>query len=1243
MPTPGAPKAAAPPRLSVVVPVHNVAPYLEECLASLAAQSMTALDVVLVDDGSTDDSPRIAQEFTRRDARFRYVRQPNAGLSAARNTGVAHTAPGTDYLAFVDSDDVLAPHAYARLTASLDASGSDLASGNVWRLHPGGRRQAWQYRWLTADRTGTHITREPRLLTDRVAWNKVFRRSFWDRHGFTYPVGRLYEDTPVVIPAHYLARSVDVLHEHVYYWRVREGSITRLRTDVRGVRDRIAACADVSAFLARARPDQLGHYDTSCLRDDFVYFLEGLPMGGPDYRAAFMTGARAFLERAGADATRALPPHLRVKWQLVREDRLAELVEVLAFEQANGVGTHAVRGGRVSYPGVGAVVGRAARVRRGELPVVARLSAVERQPDGTLRLTGFAYVRNAGPGRLVLALAQEHGTHRLRRFPTRTISLPPATDNAAQELHDYDRSGFETVVDPARLGDGEWTAGVVLVAVGGGGGAVRRAALRPLGRSEDQPRVYELAAGRRLVAAYREGRLVLSVRRYGARVEGHRVVEAGALGETGGDTARAQPAVELFGSLHGPAPRPTHLSLHHPPSGMELALPVREAREPQEAGEVREPGEAQEAREAQEVRQAQELGEVREPPGGRDQPESPGPQDRRRPGFAVRIPLAGLMGVQPAPHTAPRGVEPPDADRWEARFGYPDGSAGPVPASLDLAPGHALGRLCLRADPAGNLAVELTRRPLADSVDWADDGTLTVAGTWSADGFGGARLVLRHTVLREEVTALLTRDGVRFRATVPAEAMASLTEGRWSILLGEAPVRLLTSTGAALPRPRDLFGRRFTAARRHGDRLELVAGSPLAEAERGAYRQRGLRTAYFPDRRPHGRLGNAVLRRDTVLPGTVPPGTVLPDTVLPDTVLRDTVLRDTVLFTGGDSPRAVLAELVARGSGLTPLWVTGDRRRAAPPGAAPVEPGSRAWYEALATARHIVTDDHLPEWFERRPGQSVVQTWHGTPLGRTGTDLTGTLHADHRRIEALPHLARQWSLLVSPSRWATPVLRRALAYEGEVLEAGNPANDALLAADRDRTRARVRAALGAGPDARVVLYAPTYRCHLPLGPSHPGVHRPDPAGLDVVELERKLGQDHLVLVRRHARVAGAVAGGRDVSAHPTTSGLLLAADVLVTDYSGLICGFAHTGRPMLFHTYDLAHYRDTARGFYADFEALAPGPLLSDTGAVAEALAAPESGATTHAGAYTAFRAAFCDLDDGRAAARVVDRLTAGC
>ena len=92
------------------------------------------------------------------------------------------------------------------------------------------------------------------------------------------------------------------------------------------MRDRIAACEQVSAFLADHGPDQRRRYDTSCLRDDFVYFLEGLPMGGPAYRSAFMAGAGAFLDRAGGAALDGLPAEARIRWRLVRERRLDDLL-----------------------------------------------------------------------------------------------------------------------------------------------------------------------------------------------------------------------------------------------------------------------------------------------------------------------------------------------------------------------------------------------------------------------------------------------------------------------------------------------------------------------------------------------------------------------------------------------------------------------------------------------------------------------------------------------------------------------------------------------------------------------------------------------------------------------------------------------------------------------------------------------------------------------------------------------------
>jgi CDP-glycerol glycerophosphotransferase len=130
--------------LSVVVPFHNVAEYLDACLTSLAAQTSAAdTEVIMVDDGSTDDSARIAQSWADREERFSLIRQAQAGPGAARNTGVDQ-ARG-EYLAFVDGDDMVPPDAYELLLRTLARTGSDLVSGAVNRIGTFGTRPSpWQ-------------------------------------------------------------------------------------------------------------------------------------------------------------------------------------------------------------------------------------------------------------------------------------------------------------------------------------------------------------------------------------------------------------------------------------------------------------------------------------------------------------------------------------------------------------------------------------------------------------------------------------------------------------------------------------------------------------------------------------------------------------------------------------------------------------------------------------------------------------------------------------------------------------------------------------------------------------------------------------------------------------------------------------------------------------------------------------------------------------------------------------------
>ncbi|WP_405663177.1 CDP-glycerol glycerophosphotransferase family protein [Streptomyces sp. NBC_01166] len=1145
------------PRLTVVVPLFNVEEYLGACLDSLAGQTMADLEVVMVDDGSTDGSADVALRFARQDTRFRLIRQKNAGLGAARNAGAGQAHPDADFLAFVDSDDVVPPGAFARMLGELDASGSDFATGNVLRLRANGvlEQSPMFRRPMEKPRRATHVTRDWILLGDRIACNKVFRRSFWDQHAFAFPTGVLYEDIAVVLPAHFLARSVDVVEEPVYHWRDRDGSITTRRAVARGIRDRVTAVSTVSRFLAdRGMTEAKRRYDEHALSGDLWLFIEALPDGDESFHEAFLTHANAFASTVEPAVLDALPLHLRVKWQLIRERRTAELLELLAHESADRDTFH-VRGRlrpRAQYPGVDAPLPhRVAALSAEDLPVHAHLTeAVWR--DGLLHLKGYAYVRNA-PGRSAGAGWLRSG-RRLIPLRLRRTATDEATAGSGRSLHRYERSGFETVVDPRRLvtrGTARGTRTLwKLESVVIGAGRPRRGPMRLLGNPA-APAVRYVDERTRVVPLLSGNKLELRAERVDAVLAGHGPTEAG-------DGIRI--AVRLLGQ-----DAPT-------------ALRIQEWR----------------------TKETREF------------PLVPGVDTDGRT-LLAEVPLVAFGGSD-----GDWGVQLTGGARRLAVAARPETDAGryPLPGGREV---------YAAANPSGDLVLtDRDVRPVVTRVSWTDDAGLVLDGAFPAVRYEPAELVLRHSGHQEEHTFALERTGAGFRTVLTPGAVDGaggtlpLAEGRWYPFLRERgetapelylPLRVVHQLHAELPIGRESGGRLFTLERRFHDRLSLRSGSALPPADRGAYGQRRLRERYV------GARGGE---------------------------LRDAVLYSS--FDGrqySDSPRAVHEELVRRGTGVEHLWVVRDQQAVVPAGVRAVALHSAEWHEALARSRWIVTNTQLPEWFERVEGQFVVQTWHGTPLKRIGRDLAGTAFADTAYIDSMPRRAAQWSVLVSPNRFSTPVLRRAFGHTGEVLECGYPRNDLLYASDRAKVAAAVRQSLAVPESKRVVLYAPTWREDRP---KQSGLYGLD-LQLDLEQARKALGDDHVLLVRRHYLVGGSIPSSdfvRDVSRHPDVAELMLISDVLVTDYSSLMFDFAQTGRPMLFHTYDLEHYRDTLRGFCFDFENRAPGPLITDSASVVEALRDPEAATAGHREAYAGFRESFCDLDDGTAAAQVVDRMLKG-
>ncbi|MEU9623932.1 bifunctional glycosyltransferase family 2 protein/CDP-glycerol:glycerophosphate glycerophosphotransferase [Streptomyces sp. NPDC048155] len=1180
-----------PPRLSVVVPVHNVELYLTDCLKSLAEQTMSDLEVVMVDDGSTDSSADLAAGFAAQDGRFRLVSQENGGLGHARNTGVRHCDPGARHLAFVDSDDVLPPRAYELLVGALDETGSDLASGNVLRLRASGKlQQSSNFRKpMATTRLRTHISRDWDLAADRIACNKVFRRSFWDEHAFAFPVGALYEDIPVVLPAHFLARSVDVLKDAVYHWRDRAGSITTRRAVVRGVQDRASHVLGVSTFLDEHRgAADKRRYEAHVLAHDLWYFMEALPDGDEEYRRAFLTYANEFTDQVDPAVLDALPLRLRLMWHLVRERRTGELLALLAADKAEP-GAFAVRGVRrrsASFPALTRPVPRPVlRVTDRDLPLTARLRDAHWQ-GGRLHLKGYAYIRNlpaTSRGSEFRAGWLRAGRRHVVPLRLRTVADPEATVRSRQSLHDYDRSGFETVIDPARLrigADGGVERLTWRLEIGiAGHGMLRRSDLST-NEAAAPPPAHRPDGDHRIVPAFENGRLVLHAERIDARFETHRA----------GDTGDGAATVVIDGMIRDRLGKgPLRLALTHRASGTSFDCPVavHEGAVPSAAGWRR---------------------------------------------FTTDVPLAAFADAREGAGEGADAAQVP----YSLHLVGPDGRRTPIDVPGPVPPGrYPLGgdggrrrELGLTASSRGNLLIsDRTVQPAVDLATWTEDGQLLLEGTFPDDPQRPVELVARHSGHGEEAVFPLTLSGAvgarRFRAALRPDAVegpggkAPLGEGHWYLFLHEkgarddaydAPLRIPAAAHRALPAARTLTGRTYLVERRYHDQLLINSASVLTSAERGARGKRLLREAY------RGR--------------------------------RTAPLRDTVLYSSfdgrqySDSPRAIHEEMTRRGVESEHLWVVSDQQARVPAGATAVEHGSTAWHEALATSRHLVTNTQLPEWFERREGQCVVQTWHGTPLKRIGLDLAGTAHANAAYLASIEQRARQWSVLVSPNRFSTPVLRRSFGYRGEVLECGYPRNDLFHAPDRTKVAASVRERLGIPAAKRVVLYAPTWREDRPQGGGRYALD----LRLDLAAAERELGADTVLLVRRHYLVTDRLPDSgsgfvRDVSRYGDVGELMLISDALVTDYSSLMFDFAQTGRPMLFHTYDLAHYRDTLRGFCFDFEARAPGPLIPGSNGLIEALRDPERATAGHAQAYEAFRQDFCDLDDGHAAAGVVDRM----
>lgn len=217
------------PQISIIVPVYNVEKYLERCIDSLINQTFKDIEIILIDDGSTDKSPQICDEYAGKDTRIRVVHRKNQGPSATRN--YALKLAQSEFIGFVDSDDFIKPETYEIALKHMKPD-IDLV---LWKVNVVSDDDLAYTEWF-AENYFKHrysekieLTEEIRKLTAVVPWNKLFRKSIIDENKITFPEGRLYEDNAFWWKYTLWCKNVYFTEEKLHFYNMR---VSSLRGDV---------------------------------------------------------------------------------------------------------------------------------------------------------------------------------------------------------------------------------------------------------------------------------------------------------------------------------------------------------------------------------------------------------------------------------------------------------------------------------------------------------------------------------------------------------------------------------------------------------------------------------------------------------------------------------------------------------------------------------------------------------------------------------------------------------------------------------------------------------------------------------------------------------------------------------------------------------------------------------------------------------------------------------------------------
>ena len=298
------------PLVSIIVPVYNCAPYIERCITSLINQTYKNIEIIVIDDGSTDRSSILLASFNDIFPQIKLITQTNQGVCIARNNGIAQ-ATG-DYLLFVDGDDYVDPDYIEEMVTQATKNNSDLViSGYKTEDHKTGK---FTETIPTSYTIGTDEMWAYRIM---ATWGRLYLRTFWDKHRFYFTLEKNVraEDLPISLCANYLAKNITLVKTSGYHYIQHEGSAMTKFQGLRSFSFPKQSFEEVAEAL-KTSSDHNGRYfmvygilkafaqfsldlakgaDKQTKKELNDYFIKFIKENAPDYRQCWRRAKRGSL------------------------------------------------------------------------------------------------------------------------------------------------------------------------------------------------------------------------------------------------------------------------------------------------------------------------------------------------------------------------------------------------------------------------------------------------------------------------------------------------------------------------------------------------------------------------------------------------------------------------------------------------------------------------------------------------------------------------------------------------------------------------------------------------------------------------------------------------------------------------------------------------------------------------------------------------------------------------------------